>query len=92
MAQARRYYRGPKKKSDTLGRLLIVLRSRHQVWIPCSTEDGAYIVGELYAQMAVAPKRYLDLKPYGITGFLLGESIEAVQYFPHKQAPSKESE
>jgi len=86
---ARRYYRGPKKKADDLGRLLIVLKSRHQVWIPCSPEDATKIGAEIHLAIQNNDRVW---RPEQIQAILRVESIEAVQYFPHKQSAKKESE
>lgn len=80
--------RGPKKKPDTLGRLMIELRTRSKVWVPCSPEDGEKLRQKIadsmrHAGNALIGDVVIHLDPY-LSASVRVEAIEAVQFFASK--------
>lgn len=81
----------PPKKPDPLGRLMIELRTRSKVWVPCTPEHGRVL--RLFIQHAMEDPdlrgKSLDLSPH-LEASVRIEAIEAVQFFASKMTPETE--
>ena len=81
----------PPKKKDSLGRLMIELRTRSKVWVPCTPENGHALRLAVQDAMENPAKRLmvLDLSPY-LEASVRVEAIEAVQFFASKTPETTE--